>query len=76
MKSGIKLTFLECKRCGHSWIPRSINKPKVCPNCKSLGWDKPRKRAKDRDSWFLDKEVKKNERKEYEERSKEAGVKN
>lgn len=41
-----KLTFT-CKRCGHNWSPRKPNrKPKVCPNCKSPYWDKPRKNKK------------------------------
>ena len=40
--------LLECKRCGHSWMPRKqneqlkITKPKVCPKCNSPYWDKPR----------------------------------
>jgi predicted Zn-ribbon and HTH transcriptional regulator len=26
-----------CKKCGHSWIPRT-NIPDECPNCKSRNW--------------------------------------
>ena len=33
---------LECKRCGHQWIPRSTLLPKVCPKCNSPYWDKER----------------------------------
>ncbi|MGC8694547.1 MAG: hypothetical protein ACP5RI_02930 [Candidatus Micrarchaeia archaeon] len=32
-----------CKRCQHVWIARTNNKPKVCPNCKSVYWDTPKK---------------------------------
>lgn len=31
-----------CKRCNHTWIPRSDNKPRVCSKCKSPYWDKER----------------------------------
>jgi predicted Zn-ribbon and HTH transcriptional regulator len=30
----------KCKRCGYVWIPRTENKPKECPACKSYKWDK------------------------------------
>lgn len=33
---------LNCKRCGHTWIPRKDKSPKVCPKCKSPYWDKKR----------------------------------
>ena len=29
-----------CKRCGHSWYPRSEDTIKVCPECKSPYWDR------------------------------------
>jgi len=29
-------------RCGHEWLPRSEDTPRVCPKCKSPYWDKPR----------------------------------
>jgi DNA-directed RNA polymerase subunit RPC12/RpoP len=32
-----------CKRCDHSWIPRTQKIPKECPNCKSRFWCKDRK---------------------------------
>ena len=33
-----------CKRCGHAWVPRNKDEePRVCPKCKSLYWDRPRK---------------------------------
>lgn len=39
----IKLTYIQCKRCGHKWVPR---KPtiRVCPECKSPYWDKDREK--------------------------------
>jgi len=38
----IKLPFLRCLRCGHSWIPRKVDMPRTCPGCRSAYWDKPR----------------------------------
>lgn len=35
-----------CERCGHEWVPKSIDedrKPRTCPHCKSPYWDKPRR---------------------------------
>lgn len=29
-------------RCGHEWLPRDDEKPRVCPKCKSANWDKER----------------------------------
>jgi len=34
-----------CERCGHEWITRSKEAPRVCPKCKSPYWDKPRKKT-------------------------------
>lgn len=33
----------ECTRCGHKWLPRTLEKPTVCPSCKTPYWDRPRK---------------------------------
>lgn len=33
-----------CQRCGHKWIPRHENRPKICPKCKSPYWDRERVR--------------------------------
>jgi Zn finger protein HypA/HybF involved in hydrogenase expression len=40
----IRLTTLECKRCGHKWNPRKQD-IKVCPNpkCHSPYWNIERK---------------------------------
>ena len=29
-------------RCGHEWLPRGEEKPRVCPKCKSANWDRPK----------------------------------
>ena len=34
----VKLPQLECKRCGHKWIPRQAD-VRICPKCKSARWD-------------------------------------
>jgi predicted Zn-ribbon and HTH transcriptional regulator len=38
---------MECKclRCGHTWRSM-IERPRVCPRCKSYVWDKPFKRKR------------------------------
>lgn len=28
-----------CEVCNHRWFPRSFQKPKQCPNCKSTKWE-------------------------------------
>ena len=39
--------LLGCRcRCGHEWLPREPEKPRVCPKCKSANWDRPKKREK------------------------------
>jgi len=35
---------LSCKRCNHSWLPRTKKLPKVCPKCNSPYWNKKRVR--------------------------------
>lgn len=27
-------------RCGHEWLPRGVEEPRVCPKCKSANWDR------------------------------------
>lgn len=29
-------------RCGHEWLRRGPDEPRVCPKCKSANWDKPK----------------------------------
>ena len=38
----IELPEMRCNRCGYKWIPR-ITKPRKCPDCKTILWDRPRK---------------------------------
>ncbi len=55
-KTKITVNAFKCLRCRHVWIPR-VNmeeltgtikeKPKICPNCKSAYWDRPRKEKKE-----------------------------
>ena len=36
---------LECKRCGHDWLPRIEGHPEQCPKCRSYYWDtEPKKK--------------------------------
>jgi predicted Zn-ribbon and HTH transcriptional regulator len=36
--------LLGCRcRCGHEWLPRGDEKPRVCPKCKSPNWDRPKR---------------------------------
>ena len=32
----------KCYRCGHKWVQREEDKPRICPKCKSPYWDKPK----------------------------------
>jgi len=36
----------KCQRCGKTWFPRSPGKPKICPTCKTIHWDTPKKADK------------------------------
>ena len=38
----IELEGFRCARCGHEWIPRKDEAPRVCPRCKSPFWDHER----------------------------------
>ena len=42
MEKSLELPTLKCLRCGHIWIPRKPKEPKVCPNCNSPYWNKPK----------------------------------
>jgi hypothetical protein len=39
------MTMVECKVCGHKWIPRT-DKPLSCPNCKNRKWNESKKEGK------------------------------
>ena len=37
------MEMLKCLRCGYTWLPRPRfegEKPKQCPRCKQLNWEK------------------------------------
>jgi hypothetical protein len=38
----ISLPSFSCLRCGHSWHPRSTQKPMRCARCGTPYWDRPR----------------------------------
>lgn len=42
----VKLDGFVCERCGHTWLPREKEEPRVCPRCKSPYWDRPRRAKK------------------------------
>ena len=35
----IKVRKLECKQCGHRWVPRTDD-VRMCSKCKSVYWDR------------------------------------
>ena len=40
------VTAYRC-RCGHEWVTRPLRgapRPRMCPVCKSINWDRPRRR--------------------------------
>ncbi len=38
-----------CLHCNYKWLPRTTQRPGVCPRCKSYNWDKePQRRGKER----------------------------
>jgi len=39
-----------CNKCGHIWMGRlgATEYPRMCPNCKSLRWDKEKKASQDK----------------------------
>lgn len=41
----ITISKYSCSRCGHSWIPRKMMMPEVCPKCNSPYWNRPRENA-------------------------------
>jgi len=41
-EEGVIIGKNKCKRCGHKWAQRKLEKPRICPKCKSPYWDKER----------------------------------
>lgn len=37
---------LRCMKCGHTWVPRKLTRPWLCPHpsCHTPRWDQPRRR--------------------------------
>jgi len=46
MKREKEPRIYKCLRCGHVWVARGDEEPRVCPKCKSPYWNKPRKLVK------------------------------
>lgn len=42
MSQSITIPTLKCLRCGHSWLQRTQNTPRMCPACKSYKWQEPK----------------------------------
>jgi predicted Zn-ribbon and HTH transcriptional regulator len=42
----VKLEGCRC-RCGHEWLPRDNEKPRVCPKCKTPNWDRAKLFSRD-----------------------------
>ena len=37
----VEIVVLGCRcRCGHEWVSREPERPRVCPKCKSANWDR------------------------------------
>ena len=41
MENTATIEARKCLRCGHEWFPRQIEKPRMCPACKTVRWDQP-----------------------------------
>lgn len=33
-----------CRKCGHTWLPRTPRNPRRCPNCGAYDWQNPKQR--------------------------------
>lgn len=36
--------FCVCKKCKNTWLQRTLEKPKMCPRCKTYDWEMSRLR--------------------------------
>lgn len=50
----IKLSHINCLRCGHQWIARKTV-IKCCPECKSPYWDRERRVPKQNENLKINK---------------------
>lgn len=46
-----KILEYVCLRCGHQWMPRTRERPRACPKCKSPWWDRDRRERKALESY-------------------------
>lgn len=46
-KITIKAHQCQCERCGHCWRTKTDKLPKFCPKCKTIYWNRPRRKAKE-----------------------------
>ena len=52
----IQVWGYRCHRCEHEWVPKNkTEKPRVCPKCKNVYWDRPRKNASEESQEAADK---------------------
>lgn len=35
----ITIQVCQCHACGHTWLPRKVERTKKCPRCQCLSWD-------------------------------------
>lgn len=35
---GTTVSEKQCHNCGHTWLPRTMAEPRICPKCKSHNW--------------------------------------
>ncbi len=49
MGKSIDIPKLNCKRCGHSWVPRK-RKIYTCPRCNSPKWNEKKSRKEIEDA--------------------------
>jgi len=40
------LPEMACQKCQHTWTPRQLHRPEVCPRCKNPRWWEPRQRQR------------------------------
>lgn len=45
LASILNLNRARCRRCKHKWILRLMRLPRMCPKCKSVNWDQPRRKT-------------------------------
>lgn len=39
-----KIKYYKCSRCHHEWLPKNEDKPLTCPKCRSVYWDREKKK--------------------------------